>query len=455
MSFPTDPRKNPGIKRSYYPLPVEDPDDWRCIEVHIPNGEEYHELLITALKSLTIWFNYMRDPSHRGKVIADRFAYALGLPELGCDMNCEELTACLQPFFDALTASQDAQTAQLQALIDQSTAALTANAASEIPPVSSGVSDEICGAATGVVEFMHGFNNDLYTKAELSAVDNANEAVARIIAAIPLFNELPFDELFALSNTMFENQVTAYNADYATAKQDMIDDLGCRIQLNAGVFNYDLWAAWLDGLETLIPANAASALFARYSPLRQTWVNQIAAFFNKNASLQSYFNQAATAYAGGLLNPVVGCADCGGWSHTFDLTSDLEDWFIVDVDGLPAGVFVPGTGVVYQDVVFSGADGRGVVIRNDTAVPETASVSAILDFTGGGGFPGWIVAPDGTQLELLGKTDGSNVVGVTTGLAAWGFVYLQILSSFNATPSGNVVLKSITVSSDTGTDPYA
>jgi len=229
---------------------------------------------------------------------------------------CELLEPCLTPITDALAALQAQNDAMQLALsaVQESVNGVTEtqdnNAAQEIPPVSSEVPDEICGAATAAVEFMHGFNNDLYNKAELSTVDNANEAISRIISAIPLFNELPFDELFALSNTMFENQVVAYNADYVTAKDTLIQALNCRIRDNGGVFNYDLWAAWLNAIDAEIPDNAAAKLFARYSPLRQTWLNQIAAFFNKNASLQSYFDQVSTAYAGGLLNPVIGCDDC-------------------------------------------------------------------------------------------------------------------------------------------------
>jgi hypothetical protein len=108
-----DNRKNPGIKRPYYPLPVELPETTRCVQFRIPDGDEYVEMLRTVLKSLTLWNNYARDETHRGKLAADLWRDVLLLPELEGCMNCEELQDCLAP----LLADQ---LQQIQNMLDQS-----------------------------------------------------------------------------------------------------------------------------------------------------------------------------------------------------------------------------------------------------------------------------------------------------------------------------------------------
>jgi hypothetical protein len=108
-----DTRKNPGIKRPYYPLPVALPETTRCVQFRIPDGDEYVEMLRTVLKSLTLWNNYARDETHRGKLAADLWRDVLLLPELEGCMNCEELQDCLAP----LLADQ---LQQIQNMLDQS-----------------------------------------------------------------------------------------------------------------------------------------------------------------------------------------------------------------------------------------------------------------------------------------------------------------------------------------------
>lgn len=290
-----DPRKNPGIKREYYPLPVENPDGWRCIEVHIPDAPEYHELLITALKSLTLWYNYARDVTHRGKVIADRFKYALNIPELGCDMNCEELTECLAPLFDSVdTIKADVQA--LRQAIEQSLQANTATG-----PVA--INTEEClnayNGALALVQRMHKNNVKYYDEAENSFVDNASEALSIVLELFPKFQGLPYDEAFELGNAHFTNQVTAYNAGYATFEVPAACDLMHRIINTQGTLSIQVWGEWLLNLPTLLPDNAAANVFTRYAPARETFLNQIAALLNKESSLQSYFEDLWQVYYAG------------------------------------------------------------------------------------------------------------------------------------------------------------
>jgi len=140
-------------------------------------------------------------------------------------------------------------------------------------------------------------------------VGTALEQIPLILRSIPLFGELPFDEMFDLINWMFEHQVEVYEADFDEVKSQMVCDLKCFVQANDNVFDWDVWNDWLLHLGETYPDSAASQLFARFAPARQTWINQIIAALNKNASLQTYFDTLSVAWTGGLENPVT-CVDC-------------------------------------------------------------------------------------------------------------------------------------------------
>lgn len=354
-NLPQDDAKNPGIKRSYYPLPVENPPGWRCVEVHIPDGDEYMELLRTVLKSLTLWFNYARDIEHRGKLIADRFRYSLQLPELGCDMNCEELMECLAPLFESVeTISQNLQ--ELKEQVEQS---LSANAA-KLPEV---IDTELCEAAypgaLALVKEMHKNNQKYYDEAESSLVDNASEALSILIELFPQFAGQTYDEGFELGNAYFENQVLAYNTAYDDFELPAACSLMQAVIINGGQLTVDVWGDWLFDLPTLLPSNAAAAVFTRYSPLRQTFFNQIAEFFNQEQSLKSYFDGLWQVYNAGTKVPVVelpeGCDCVEPEIGTPELTDDWED-------GLIGGTDLTDLGGGYWEITSTEMPGGGYSI---------------------------------------------------------------------------------------------
>jgi len=94
--------KNPGIKIPYLSIEKPLPEGTRCIEVRIPDDDEFVPVLGGLVAIATKWFNYDRDSTHKGAQIARlwRMAY-LATDWEGC-MSCEELTECLQPLFDNL-----------------------------------------------------------------------------------------------------------------------------------------------------------------------------------------------------------------------------------------------------------------------------------------------------------------------------------------------------------------
>lgn len=305
--FVHDPRKNPGIKRAYFPLPEETPDDFICVKVQIPEGDEYLELLRTVLKQLTMWYNYARDETHRGKLIADLWRDALFLPELGCNMDCEELTACLQPFFDALTAQLEAMQANVTALVEQA----ENNAAKPPEEIITEGDEYIYAGALAVVKEMDKDIKKVFTDTEMSFVDNASEALSILLELFPDFAGMTYDEGFELGNAYFENQATAYNADYPAFEVPAACDLMWFIINNGDTFDFNVWGDWAFSIQTVVPDNAAANIYTRYSPLRITFLNQIANLLSPSGSLESYFENLSQVYYAGSQSPLTVPEDCG------------------------------------------------------------------------------------------------------------------------------------------------
>lgn len=64
--------------RNLIPLPAGDiPVGYRCVSVHIPDGDEYEEELAGLLNLATMWLNYERDATHKGTLVAQAWLAAL------------------------------------------------------------------------------------------------------------------------------------------------------------------------------------------------------------------------------------------------------------------------------------------------------------------------------------------------------------------------------------------
>lgn len=301
-----------------FPTPA-DPGGRVCFIMEIPDALEYRAAVMGQVEWLADWRCWLHtqedyaDPPAANVEVAQLWAYAVtGARFEECPMDCAEMLECLQPLFDSLTE----QVAELQTQVLSLQSAAAANGAAERALPQSDISDEICGAATAVVKAMDGINRQNYANTEDSTIDNVFEFIPKFISAIPLFNELPFDELFEFVDWMFEHQIDEYNSDYPLIESTMICDLSCFVVANDNEFTWDVWKDWLDfiGEQSTTPGspyenNRAAGLFAKYSPTRQTWLNQIAAQINQETSLQAYFDTLSTAYVGGLENPE-DCSAC-------------------------------------------------------------------------------------------------------------------------------------------------
>lgn len=89
MSHSRDTRKNPGIKRSFLPLP-ESLEGTQSYCITIPDGLDNKKVLIDLLVMATWWFNWERSEGTLGKQAADAWRDTLNLPEL-------EMCCCPEP----------------------------------------------------------------------------------------------------------------------------------------------------------------------------------------------------------------------------------------------------------------------------------------------------------------------------------------------------------------------
>lgn len=227
---------------------------------------------------------------------------------------CEVLTDCLQPLFDEINTKLDS----IQSGVDSANDVIeqvreTQEEQSAKPPQpqppTTATSASYAGALA-LIRQMHTNNLKYYAEAEGSFVDNASEALSILLEVFPKFQGQTYDEAFELGNAYFENQVVAYEADYNGFEVPAACDLMCRIEANDGELDIDVWGDWLFDLTETVPDNAAANVFTRYSPLRQTFLNQIAALFNQEQSLQSYFEELWQVYYAGTRQPVPVPPEC-------------------------------------------------------------------------------------------------------------------------------------------------
>ena len=276
--------------------PIQFPDDTTKIKFVVEmNQNEFTKLYASLLTGADLSYP---EEAHDITMIL--------LRQLECPVSiCAEITECLTPLFEAI----EAQITAVQTQLDAIQSVQSDNAAQEPVPVMNAVTDAQCGGATFVVEAMNAKNMEVFNAAEAGFIDNLFEMIPVVIEAIPGIGSLPFDELFEVVNWYFENQVTQYETDYAAIKADLICDLRCFVEANDDTFDTLTWQTWLEYVGATYPTNTAAQIFARFSPLRQTFINQIAALLFGQQSLQSYFDELADQYYAGTQNPVV-CVDC-------------------------------------------------------------------------------------------------------------------------------------------------
>lgn len=361
------------------------PDDvgLRCVEVIIPDHDGYLWILaafVAILGNDWAWLGTKIERQTRAQLW--QTAYAATLWDL-C-MKCEDLQECLQPFFDAIQARFDLLDAAVEAIanttqqIRETQEEQSAKPPQPQPPTPA-TSASYAGALA-LIRQMHANNLKYYAEAEASFVDNASEALSIVFELFPQFAGQTYDEGFELGNAYFENQVVAYEADYNGFEVPAACDLMCRIEANAGELDIDVWGDWLFELTETVPDNAAANVFTRYSPLRQTFLNQIAALFNQEQSLQSYFEELWQVYYAGTRQPVPVPPECAcpvrvDVGATVNAPPGVDSFFDVvmgqDYEFSATGTWKGGTGISYD------ADGN-VGVLEPLAIAPSVAVYALV-----------------------------------------------------------------------------
>ena len=364
---------------------------------------------------------------------------------------CDELVECLGPYFDAITA----QLTALQTTVDEVQQTQEENAATAPGPIVNAVENAICGGATYVVKAMNDRNMRIYHEAEIGAVDELFEMIPLVIRDIPGIGALPFDEMFELVNSYFENQVIDYEADYLAIEDQMICLLKCFIEANDNTFDINTWGDWLTYIGEQYPDNRAVRVFSAFAPARQTFLNQIAQVLFGQQSLQEYFDELFEQYYAGTQDPVA-CVSCDcpeEWEHTFDFEISDHEFTA------PYGTYEPGIGWVSGEI-------EATLFYTAISISRAVDTSiryfrAIYDMSGVTGEPqtdrifvdsdisdNWLdtaTNADGTGRQLEWEGDDRDIT-------AFGFT-AAASACVGAFCGGEVVVKSITLRGF-GTNPF-
>ena len=375
------PRVNiEGIKKPFAELYPET-EALRCVELMIPDDDGYLWILAGFVAILGKSWAWRGEPSARF-LRAEMWQKAYAETDWNQCMNCEQLIECLQPLFDAINLrfdNLDTAVSALQTVTDAIQTVQEASAAQPLELPQETVASSICGGAYALVRQMDTTNRLLYQEAEDSFVDNAAEWISMILDIFPAFAAQGVNAGAELANALASNNVASYEAAYLTFEDIAVGSLKCWIEANDGVLTYDVWGDWLDELPSLFsPSNYAAELYAKYSPLRQTFINQLAELINQEQSLQNYFDDLWNVYYTGTTNPltcpVYDCpmsepipanVDLPGTDTGFAVTMGTE--YRINC----AGVWQGGTAIDY--------DARGNIgVTNPSALVPAANIYSML-----------------------------------------------------------------------------
>lgn len=218
---------------SGYPTPDEQDGDvtYGCIPVIVPNNPEFGDVFAAAIYGLygqmaNDWF-WKQQGTLSPQLAALYSSQALALTEAYGDcMACEDIADCietnettqsaLQTFMNnngygsgSGTPSTDSVYQQNPRILDGSLIAWCDN-------------DNLFGGITQMIAFINARIVDFIEQAEV--LSNTIERTQLAIQAIPIVNELPFDELVAFTDQIFEELAEGYVAAYTV---DWVDEVRC------------------------------------------------------------------------------------------------------------------------------------------------------------------------------------------------------------------------------------
>lgn len=315
----------------------------RCVEVYIPDHDGYLWILaafVAILGNDWAWLGTKTDRQTRAQLW--QTAYAATLWDM-C-MKCEELQECLQPFFDAISVRFDTIDAVQQQILDRINESQTVQ-----PPQPVEIDDCDEGKAyNGTLQAVDQVNlliTGIYKRAEVEAPDNFAEAVELLISAVPIFETLPMDELFSLTQWVFDNQRALYDASFVEEIEGhywfehAAGQLWCLVKDDC-VLDHEKIGMWLSSLADLYPENYAAEIFAKFGNATDpTMVNQIGELLNSlrgGQSLAGFFDDIIIQFGVGAQtsNPDYLWIDCPEpWEWVFPTDESFEAFTLLEYAG--------------------------------------------------------------------------------------------------------------------------
>lgn len=229
--------KHPGIKRPFFPLPTNDEiTDYACVQLSIPDRDDYRIALFSCLTLLTQWFNWERDTAQRGAIVAGIWREVI---ENMAWQNacCGDGTPELQRFdeFGNLEVSNDGgETWTSGAGIDgRFNSPLLA-------PLPGTAEQKRCNTAFGISSFLQSTIYD-----NLATVSGAAQLVVLIGSALALVASggAAYPLVTALSGTILTTGIGAIEAALTTEVWDTFACLiYCRLD-DAGNMTAENWTA--------------------------------------------------------------------------------------------------------------------------------------------------------------------------------------------------------------------
>lgn len=213
-----------------------------CLTISVPNALEYRSALKGALSELGKAWTWSQtagqaneDSYAAAEMWRERIANAIYQLDCGETMNCADVADCIENDA-AVQAALALQIASNPVIYDQignqAVQGVPLSAAELNAPLSSAPGcdqDVLFGSITAIVEQLNTNNEDFLEM--LEARTNVIERISLLIAAIPIFETLPANEVIDFIDKLFEDVVENYRGQYTTELKDEYRcDLFCLAQ---------------------------------------------------------------------------------------------------------------------------------------------------------------------------------------------------------------------------------
>lgn len=364
--------KNPGIKIPY--LSIEHPvvTGTRCVEVRIPDHDDFMPVLASLMSIATRWFNYQRDPTKKGTELAKMWQNAYRETDWEVCMSCEDVADCIDNDPDTIQAVTNINQTSQGGQTPLSTSNQGANVLNGLDGCAY---DNLYGAMRGLVQWLNANNEDFLDR--IAAAATPAERAESLSSDIPGFTGGALGAALSTAVSFLSSAlVNGYDANYS---QPYADALACELFCLA----QDTCSLSVDQLYVVLAARVG------YVDTTEEFYNMILFGISgawtgvQFADVMMLFQVGSFKFMGGFagyvgINPLSN-ALAMGWDDPSDdwmLLCDCPDsWtYILDSASMPVWAEVP------DPTIGSGVPGPGTIAG--TVLTQTTTLLAGIDVTG-------------------------------------------------------------------------